>query len=523
MPSRREAEDFPEAVYALKYRKFRTTKRAWAYAYQGMLTVRRSSAGSLRFRSGSQDCPREREGGRQDDRADRRRALNVTIVYALAAGFWILLSDGLLNLLFGNAASLVLSLSQTVKGLTFILITSLLLHALIRHIGAAARAEVVLRQDQARLLVMLENMPVLVAALDEEGRLALWNREAERITGYSAAEAIGNPQLLSQLLPDPDYRRATAAAFRRADLCCRDWERRITCKDGQVRTIAISCIARDFPIADYPGGWGIGVDVTARLARERELAEARDALEHARAEAEAASRAKSDFLALVSHELRTPLTAVIGFADVMRAEYFGPLGSPRYHDYCRDIEVSGRHLLSLIDGILELARTETGRYVLTEKEIDLPALASGAVQLLGDRPSRKGISLTVRMDRDMRVRGDEMALTQVLVNLLGNAVKYTPPGGRVELSAAPDGSGGLALVVADTGIGIPSAELATVLEPFSQASNAGRTGESGSGLGLSIVRTLVDLHGGLLTVDSHLDAGTRVTVRLPAERVLPFP
>ncbi|EWY37886.1 hypothetical protein N825_15910 [Skermanella stibiiresistens SB22] len=461
--------------------------------------------------------------------------MHASCAYALAAGFWILASDHLLALMIDDPGTL--TLAQTIKGFAFILITSLSLHALIRHIGAATHAEAALRQDQARLLVMLENMPVMVLALDEDSRLALWNREAERITGYTAAEAIGDPGILERLLPDPDYRRATAETFRRSNLWCRDWERRITCKDGEVRTIAISCIARDFAIADYPGGWGIGVDVTERLAHERELAEARDALEdardtaeHARAEAEtarisaeAANRAKSDFLALMSHELRTPLTAVIGFADVMRGEYFGPLGSPRYHEYCQDIEVSGRHLLGLIDGILELARTESGRYTLAEREIDLPELAAGAVQLLGDRPARKGVSLTLRMERPPRVRGDERALKQVLVNLLGNAVKYTPPGGAVELSIERDRDDGVSLVVADTGIGIPAGELATVLEPFSQASNCGTAGVQGSGLGLSIVRTLVDLHGGDLSVESDLDIGTRVTVRLPAERVLPSP
>jgi PAS domain S-box-containing protein len=447
------------------------------------------------------------------------------VTYAAIAGFWILLSDGLVHWLFGEAPPSVLL--QSAKGLVFIVVTSLLLHRLIRRIGKAAHAESVLRQDQQRLLVMLENMPVLVAALDKDNQVAFWNREAERVTGYSAVEAIGNPLIVELLLPDPDYRRASAAEIRRNALRCRDWEREITCKDGSVRTIAVSCIARDFPIADYPGGWGIGVDVTGRVARERELAEARDDLEHARAEevmarnlAEAGSRAKSDFLALMSHELRTPLTAVIGFADVMRGELFGPLGSPKYHEYCRDIEASGRHLLELVGDILDLAKVESGRYVLTEGTVDLDALVRASIQLLGERPALKGIILNTRIERSLKIHGDERALKQVLINLLTNAVKYTPSGGQVELTAGIVSGSALELIVSDTGIGIPAAELALVQEPFAQASNSGAAGEDGSGLGLSIVRTLVELHGGTLTIESDIGTGTRVSVRVPAERVL---
>jgi len=233
-----------------------------------------------------------------------------------------------------------------------------------------------------------------------------------------------------------------------------------------------------------------------------------------------ASRAKSDFLAMMSHELRTPLTAVIGFADVMRGELFGPLGSPKYHEYCRDIKASGHHLLGLIDDILDLAKVESGRYVLTEGVIDLDALIRASMQLLGDRPARKGIVPTTRVQRALKIRGDERALKQVLINLLTNAVKYTPAGGRIELTANLCTSSELELTVSDTGIGIPVAELALVQEPFAQASNSQSAGEDGSGLGLSIVRKLVGLHGGSLSIDSAVGLGTSVTVRIPAERVL---
>jgi PAS domain S-box-containing protein len=467
----------------------------------------------------------DRSGGRPSTGRPNHRAIQIAGTYAAIAAFWILLSDGLLQWAFGDTPSI--PLIQPVKGLAFIVVTSILLHRLVHRIGEAARAEAILKQDQKRLLVMLENMPVLVAAFDSDHQVALWNREAERVTGYSAAEAIGNPSIVELLLPNPDYRRATAAEVGRNALRCRDWERQITCKDGSVRTIAVSCIARDFPIADYPGGWGIGVDVTARVARERELAEARDDLERARAEAvsarnaaEAGNRAKSDFLALMSHELRTPLTAVIGFADVMRGELFGPLGSPKYHEYCRDIEASGYHLLDLIDDILDLAKVEAGRYVLTEGVVDLDALVRASIQLLGDRPARKDIVLNTHVERALKIHGDERALKQVLINLLTNAVKYTPAGGRIELTVGIGPSNEMELIVSDTGIGIPATELALVQEPFAQASNSRTVEEDGTGLGLSIVRTLVELHGGTLSIESEVGCGTSVRVRVPATRIL---
>jgi PAS domain S-box-containing protein len=467
----------------------------------------------------------DRGGGGLSTGRPHYRATPVAVIYAALAAFWILMSDGVLQWALGDAS--FLSSVHTLKGLVFILVTAFLLHRLVRRVGEAAQSEAVLRQDQRRLLVMLENMPVLVAAFDRDNQVALWNREAERITGYSASEAIGNPRIMELLLPDPDYRRASAAEIGRAALRCRDWERQITCKDGTVRTIAVSCIAKDFPIADYPGGWGIGVDVTARVARERELAEARDELEHARSDAvaarnaaEASSRAKSDFLSLMSHELRTPLTAVIGFADVMRGELFGPLGSPKYHEYCKDIEASGHYLLDLIDDILDLAKVESGRYTLTEGIVDLDALVRASIQLLGDRPARKRIVLNTRVERTLKIHGDERALKQVLINLLTNAVKYTPAGGLIELTAGIGPSNELELVVSDTGIGIPEAELSLVQEPFAQASNSHSAGEDGTGLGLSIVRTLVELHGGSLAIESDLGRGTRVRVSVPATRVL---
>ena len=183
----------------------------------------------------------------------------------------------------------------------------------------------------------------------------------------------------------------------------------------------------------------------------------------------------------MSHELRTPLTAVIGFADVMRGELFGPLGSPKYHEYCRDIEASGHHLLDLIDDILDLAKVESGPLCADRGDgrsgCPGPRLDPASGRPPGPQAYRPEHAGRARAEDP----GDERALKQVLVNLLTNAVKYTPAGGLIELTAGIGSSNELELVVSDTGIGIPEAELALVQEPFTQASNSQSAGEDGTG------------------------------------------
>jgi two-component system, cell cycle sensor histidine kinase PleC len=235
---------------------------------------------------------------------------------------------------------------------------------------------------------------------------------------------------------------------------------------------------------------------------------------------ELASQAKSDFLATMSHELRTPLNAIIGFSEVMQEEIFGPLGTPRYVEYCTDIHASAQHLLSLINDILDSAKVEAGKYELHEEPTDLPQLVEASARLMRGRAAQKGIALSLSLTPLPPILADERALRQILLNLLSNAVKFTPNGGRVSLSTGCSDSGAVLVEVRDTGIGIPAEDLAHVLNHFSRASNAHLSSESGTGLGLPIVRGLVALHGGELRIASQPGAGTVVTVELPASRVL---
>lgn len=250
-------------------------------------------------------------------------------------------------------------------------------------------------------------------------------------------------------------------------------------------------------------------DVTER---ERDAAN----LQAAKDFAERASASKSEFLAHMSHELRTPLNAIIGFSDMMASAAFGPLGHPRYEDYARHVLSSGRHLLALINDILDLSAIEAGSLRLCEQTVDPAEIAEAALVLVEDRATAKGLVMERVIASGLpKVRADCRRLTQVLANLLANAVKFTHSG-IIALEVFVKDDDTLHFVVEDTGVGIPPEDLARVMEPFGQ-SGPGPT--EGTGLGLPLSRTLMELHGGGLTLTSRPGEGTRVDVWLPAMRL----
>jgi len=246
-------------------------------------------------------------------------------------------------------------------------------------------------------------------------------------------------------------------------------------------------------------------------------------LVRARAEAEAAGRAKSEFLANMSHELRTPLNAIIGFAEVIERETFGP-AAPRYREYASDINGSGRHLLQVINDILDLAKVEAGQMLLHEARLDPALVMQGCVRLIMPRAAKSNVRIYTAFDPHLPVLlADEARLRQIALNLLSNAVKFTKAGGRVTISTGVDREGGITIAVTDTGIGMTGAEIAIALEPFQQVtSSLSRTNE-GTGLGLPLTKTLVELHGGQLDIASAPGRGTTVSVTFPASRSLAQP
>ncbi len=236
--------------------------------------------------------------------------------------------------------------------------------------------------------------------------------------------------------------------------------------------------------------------------------------------AEAANRSKSQFLANMSHELRTPLNAVIGFSEIIKTEMFGPVQNERYRGYAGNIFDSGTHLLGLINEVLDMSKLEAGQLELHEEDIDLVATIEACMHFVEPQAERAKVSLVVALDGDLpSIRVDDRRLRQILINLIANAVKFTPEGGRVQVSAFRS-HGGMAIEVSDTGIGMTAEEIPKAMEPFGQIDSKLSRKYEGTGLGLPLAKHLVGLHGGTLTIESQVNVGTTVRILFPPNRVV---
>jgi signal transduction histidine kinase len=231
--------------------------------------------------------------------------------------------------------------------------------------------------------------------------------------------------------------------------------------------------------------------------------------------AEAANRAKSQFLANMSHELRTPLNAIIGFSSIMQQGMFGEL-NPRYAEYAGMVCDSGTHLLTIINDILDLAKAESDKLELREEDVDIARVVALSSTIVREMAEKAGVNYDVTMAEVLpHVRADSARLRQILINLLGNAVKFTPSGGKVSLSAHATPDGGLQFRIADTGIGIPADKIEVAMSPFGQVDSTLARKYEGTGLGLPLTKRLVEMHGGTFELTSEPGKGTVATVRLP--------
>lgn len=261
--------------------------------------------------------------------------------------------------------------------------------------------------------------------------------------------------------------------------------------------------------------------VGARAELEDAVAERTKELEAARRRAEDASVAKSRFLAMMSHELRTPLNSILGFSQFMVDEIMGRMGNDRYLEYAADIQHSARHLLDVINDILDISKVEAGEASLEESDLDLKEVVNAVQRLMSPRINAKRQVLTINIpDKMPKLRGDDRVIRQILVNLFANANKFTPAGGAVSLSAGVDYRSGIRIEVADTGVGIAAEDIPVVLEAFGQVRKSHAVTHEGTGLGLTLSKQLVELHGGDLAIHSEVDKGTTVILRFPADRTV---
>lgn len=272
------------------------------------------------------------------------------------------------------------------------------------------------------------------------------------------------------------------------------------------------------PVFDAAGRFlgyrGTGRDVTETVRVANDLRQAKD-------EAEAASRAKSQFLANMSHELRTPLNAIIGMSEVMAKELLGPLGDRRYIEYASDIQLSGRHLLEIVDDLLDLARIEAGKMDFEEQIVALDEVVGEALAMVAPQAAEARLTL----ERDFapglpRIWAHGKSIRQIILNLVSNATKFTPPGGTITISLRRSDAGGVSMAVTDTGIGIAPQHIPELMRPFAQIDNVYQRKHRGAGLGLALVRSLTERHGGTVAIESAVGRGTTVRVLLPPERII---
>ena len=371
-----------------------------------------------------------------------------------------------------------------------------------RDLTLLMRAEADLAEKTALLRATLDSMDQGLLVLDGERRIRLWNDRLCQLFGLAADTLmLGRP----------------VAELREADLLL--WPAEEPAADGPPRELLLrSGRYLEMRLSAMPEG---GVLATYRdiSIRKRII----DDLSRAKEEAELASRSKSEFLANMSHELRTPLNAIIGFADILRGEIFGRLGDPHYVEYAGDIRDSGHHLLNLINDVLDVSKIEFGKVELVEEPVDIAAIVDACARLMRDRAEAAGVRLLQFLPPDLPlVQGDERRLKQILLNLLSNAVKFTPPEGRVVIRATL-GPTGLDLAVEDTGIGIAPADLDKALRPFGQIDSRLARKYQGTGLGLPLTKSMIELHGGTLELKSRPGVGTTATIHLPLARIIANP
>ncbi|KZD10292.1 ATP-binding protein [Oceanibaculum pacificum] len=368
------------------------------------------------------------------------------------------------------------------------------------------RVEQALQQSERKNQALLEAMPDMVLRISRTGVLLDIEEGKDPVLSLAPIRMMGRPvtETLPAAIAGPAMTEIAAAlATGSTRLFEFKWDVGGEVRDLEARIVMLTA---EEVLAFLR-------DITERKRFELQVLLAKE-------QAEAASRAKSEFLANMSHELRTPLNAIIGFSEMIKNETIGEIGHPKYREYATDIYESGAHLLETINDILDLSRIEAGKFSLTEQLVDLNRTFENCLRLILPRIDRGRLQLVRALQTDLPyVRADERAIKHVLFNLLSNAVKFTAPGGSITVSTlqAPDGA--VEIAVQDTGIGIAKENIAKAMAPFGQVDATLSRQFEGTGLGLPLVNSLVDLHGGSFILESEPGVGTTAIVRLPTSRL----
>ena len=356
-------------------------------------------------------------------------------------------------------------------------------------ITARTRAEDALKQSEARYRMLFERAPVMMHSTDREGRLVHVNGAWLDTLGYRKDGVLGRKSTEFMTERSRAYAERVALPQFLEQGQVIDVPYTMAKKNGETVDVLLSA----FSLRDADGEAIRSISVLVNVTRRRR---AENALLAAKEEAETASRAKSEFLAITSHELRTPLNAIIGFADMLDGRYMGPLND-KQREYVSDIRNSGTTLLEFINDILDLSKIESGKAKLYEEDVDAARAVKATVRLMKDRAATADIRLQVDVAAGLpRIRADERMLKRTVLNLLSNAVKFTPPGGEISVTARLDADGWFRIAVADTGIGIDEVDLALVMAPFGQVESSLDRSHHCTGLGLPLVKSMVELHDG---------------------------
>ncbi|MBY0428028.1 MAG: PAS domain S-box protein, partial [Alphaproteobacteria bacterium] len=372
-----------------------------------------------------------------------------------------------------------------------------------------------LRESERKYRAIFENASIGICQISPRNEWLNANRILATLLGYrDVVELLASqPDFHNKLFVDA-VEREQWITHTMQDGLVRDFEAAMRRKDGEIIWASINS-----HVVRNENGQLLHFEATFNDITQRRRSE--QALIAAKEQADYANRSKSEFLANMSHELRTPLNAIIGFSEIIKDELFGKVGNPQYVEYAKDIYDSGELLLSLINDILDMSKIEAGKRDLAESVININRVVQTALRLVAARAKMNKQHLIVTLPKDFPdFRGEERAFKQIIVNLLTNAIKFTPEGGSITVDGKMNPNGSMEISVADTGIGIAQEHIEVVLAPFGQIESALSRKHQGTGLGLPLTKALVELHDGTLTIASQVGVGTTVTITLPPTRIL---